>query len=81
MHLDLFVVLYLQLMYDVTLQEKQFDSEKMCGFCALLSHSGAPLAVGAVVKTHSELGSFDVSVDLPLPVMDQRGRADDQSAL
>lgn len=53
----------------------------MCVSFAMLSHSGVPLPVGSVVKTHSELGSLDVSVDLPLPVMDQRGRADDQSAL
>lgn len=46
----------------------------------LLSHFGTPLAVGAVVKVHSQLGCLDMSVDLPFPVVDQRGRTDDQSA-
>lgn len=46
----------------------------------MLSHSGAALAFGAMVKTHLELGSLDVSFDLHLPVIDERGRTDEQSA-
>lgn len=47
----------------------------------VLSHFSTFLAVGPVVQVHVQLSCLDVSVDLPLPVMDQGGRTDDQSAV
>lgn len=44
-----------------------------------LSRSSALLTVGTVVKVHAQFGRPDVSVDLSLPVVDQRGGTDDQS--
>lgn len=46
----------------------------------VLSHFGTSLAVGAVVQVHCQPAWLHMSVDLPLPVVDQRGRTDDQSA-
>lgn len=48
--------------------------------CMVPSHSGTFLAVGAVVQVHSQLACLDMSVNLSLPVVDQRGRTDDQGA-
>lgn len=54
---------------------------KCVSLCIFLSHSGTPVTVGAVVKVHSQPGCLDVSVDLHLPVMDEGGGTDDESAV
>lgn len=55
------------------------SGKQMTQVCVL--HFGVLLAVGPVVQVDTESAALDVSLDLLLPVMNQRGRADDQSAL
>ena len=44
------------------------------------SRFGALLSVGAVVQAHTQPAGFDMSLYLLLPVVNQGGRADDQSS-
>ena len=48
--------------------------------CMIGSHFGTSLTVGAVVQIHRQLARLDVSFYLVLPVVNQRGGTDDQSA-
>lgn len=46
----------------------------------ILSHFGALLTVRAMIEVHRQPACLDMSVDLPFPVVDQRGGTDDQSS-
>ena len=44
------------------------------------SHFGTSFSVGAVIQIHRQLARLDVSLYLLLPMVNQRGGTDDQSA-
>lgn len=48
--------------------------------CMIASHFGTFLSVGAVVQIHRQFACLDVSFYLLLPVVNERGGTDDQSA-
>lgn len=58
-----------------------YTVERLC-VCVytVSSHFGTSLAVGAVVQIHRQPARLDMSLHLHLPVVNQRGGTDDQSA-